>query len=129
MELLVVVAIISILASLVVTAVSNASVDSSRVIARQQQTAVQQALNNWISFHSTAPGGSIAASRTAYSNASSHLAKLALVGGYLDPGTYDHLSSHSVENRVESQALQRAGAYLTFSTWATGQYPMVNYNQ
>jgi len=127
-ELLVVVAIISILASMVVTAVSNAAVDSSRVVARQQQAAVQQALSNWLTFHSTAPGGSLTTTRLAYSNASANLAKLALINNFLDPTTYAHFTEHSTQTQIQSQALIRADAYLTFSPWTTGQYPSVDWN-
>lgn len=128
-ELLVVVAIVSILASMVVTAVSNAAVDSSRVVARQQQASVQQALSNWLTFYSTTPGGSLASTRVVYSNAESNLAKLALISGYIDPATYNHLLSNSSETEVRSSALTRAGAYLSFSGWTVGGYPSVDWNE
>lgn len=129
MELLVVVAIISILASMVITAVSNAAVDSSRVVARQQQASVQQALSNWLTFYSSAPGGSIASARVVYSNAETPLSKLVLINSYLDPATYNHLLSNSVETEVRSAALNRVGAHLTFSDWEVGGYPSVDWNE
>lgn len=48
-EVLLVLAIISIMAALVINAFSNASQDSRNVMARQQQATLQSALNNWVS--------------------------------------------------------------------------------
>ncbi|HYF34433.1 MAG TPA: type II secretion system protein, partial [Prosthecobacter sp.] len=42
------VAIIGIMASLVVSAISNASRDANRIVARQQQAAINEALQAWV---------------------------------------------------------------------------------
>ena len=47
-EVLVVIAIISILATLVINSFSNAAHDSREIIARQQQAVVQTAVSNWV---------------------------------------------------------------------------------
>ena len=46
-EVLVVIAIISILATLVINSFSNAAHDSREIMARQQQAVVQNAVSNW----------------------------------------------------------------------------------
>lgn len=125
-EILIVIGVISILSALIISAVSNATGDSSRVIARQQQAAVQQALNNWVVFHSTS-GSGIASTRTAYNNANTSLAKLALISDYLDPQSYAHFIENSTNSaQIESEALKRIGSHLAFSSWQSGDYPKVN---
>ena len=47
-ELLLVLGIISIMASIVINSFSNAAQDSRNVIARQQQATLQSAVNNWV---------------------------------------------------------------------------------
>lgn len=125
-ELLVTIVILSILASMVVTAVSNAAVDSSKVLARQQQAAVQQALNSWITTFSS-QGDGLEQARTVYNTAGNSLAKFVLISPFLDPGMAAHIQTNSTLDRLETSALQRAGAYMTLSGWPRGSYPTVNY--
>lgn len=126
-ELLVTIVILSILASMVVTAVSNAAVDSSKVLARQQQAAVQQALNTWITIYSSGEGGGMEQARTVYNTAGDSLTKFVLISTFLEPSMASHIQTNSTLDRLESSALQRAGAYLTLGGWAAGGYPAVNY--
>lgn len=126
-ELLVTIVILSILASMVVTAVSNAAVDSSKVLARQQQAAVQQALNSWVSTFSANTGGGIEQARTVYNTAGNSLTKFVLIAPFLEPSMATHIQTNSTLDRLESHALQRASAYLTLSGWSAGSYPTVNY--
>jgi len=54
-ELLVVIAIIAIMASIVISAFSNAAADSRLVLVRQQQAVVQEAVNSWLAYRSANP--------------------------------------------------------------------------
>ena len=47
-ELLLVLGIISIMASIVINSFSNAAQDSRNVLAKQQQATLQSAINNWV---------------------------------------------------------------------------------
>ena len=129
-ELLLVIAIIGILSTLIITTVSNATVDARTVMARQQQVTLQDALNAWVAANSsgklsdTNPPNTLQTARTAYGNASS---KLALLTNYLDPGTYNHLiDSGSTSTQVKSDAMNKIGVHLEFSAWAATNYPVVN---
>jgi prepilin-type N-terminal cleavage/methylation domain-containing protein len=129
-EMLIVIAIIAVLASMVVTAVSNAAFDSSHRIADQQQASLQQALSLWVS--STASTSSVARARELYNAATTHQAKLNLIAPYLDDRTRSHLTDLSAANRIESDALRRAGRFLTFTPWTVtngvSTYPVVANN-
>ncbi len=52
-ELLIVIAIIGVMASMVVAAFSNATQDARRVVVLQQQAVLQEALNTWITRESS----------------------------------------------------------------------------
>jgi len=51
-ELMMTLAILSVMASLIIGAFSNAASDTNRIVSRQQQAAVQAALNAWINSDS-----------------------------------------------------------------------------
>jgi len=121
-ELILVIAIIGIMSALIVAAIINAATDSRKVLARQQQTVVQEALNSWISF--TASGtSSLANAKTTY-NASGN--RLALISNYLDPTTYAHFTENTtVAAHPQTEAMVKTGQHLEFSTWGT-DYPRVN---
>lgn len=116
----------AVMASLVITAISNAAFDSRDVLARQQQAVVQQALNSWIARNSSG-NLDLATARTAYNGAATGLAKLALLQPYLDTSTYEHLTNFTTNaNQIASDAMIRNGLYLEFTTWDTNTYPRVN---
>ncbi len=120
-EVLLVVAIIGIMATLVISSISGASQSSAEVIARQQQAALQSALQTWIVR--TSATSSIAAVRSTYSASGT---KLALIGSYLDADTLAHFGASSTNaTQVRSEALNKIGKYLTFSTWSSTNYPRV----
>ncbi len=122
-EMLIVIAIISILGSMVITAVSNASQDSSRRVAEQQQVALQQALTAWIA--STAATSSLSEARSQYTTRLGGNTLLTAVEGYLDPHSRDHFSLSG--GNVTSDMLERSGAVLSFSPWTNrAEYPQVN---
>ena len=55
-ELLIVISVIGIMSALVISAFSNAAQDTRRVIARQQQASVQNAVNAWVTSKSSTDG-------------------------------------------------------------------------
>lgn len=121
-ELLITMAVIGVMSALIIAAITNASRDSSHVIARQQQVVLQEALNAWISAN-TSGTNTITRARTAYSAASD---KLALVRDYLQASTYDHLDDNTTAaNQIKSSAMNKAGVYLSFSEWNATNYPSV----
>lgn len=124
-ELLIVVAIIGILASLVIASFSNATQDSRDVIVLQQQAVVQGALNSWIAHASSAPN-SLSDAKTLYDAASTGAAKLALISPYLDSTTVSQFSAHgTVANALQSDAMEKTDHYITFSAWNAGSYPKI----
>jgi len=123
-ELLLVIAIIGILSTLIITTVSNASQDARTVVARQQQITLQDALNAWVAASSSGTN-SLQSARAAYASASS---KLALITNYLHPETYSHLtSSGSTSTQIKSDAMNKIGVHLEFSSWGTTNSPIVGW--
>lgn len=125
-ELLIVISVIGIMSALVIAAFSNAAQDTRRVISRQQQAAAQSAVNAWVTSHSATNG--LTGSRTVYNAAGSSLARLQLVGGYLDDATLAHFVANTdadSPNNVLSAALSKTGQYLLLGTWSTTSYPKV----
>jgi prepilin-type N-terminal cleavage/methylation domain-containing protein len=125
-ELLLVIAIIGILSTLIITTVSNATVDARTVVARQQQVTLQDALNAWVAASATGTN-TLQNARTAYASASTALTKLALLTNYLHPETYNHLVTYSTSTQVKSDAMTKIGVYLQFSAWGTTNYPIVGW--
>lgn len=126
-EMLLVVAIIGVMSSLIIAAISNSAADARLVIARQQQAVVQEALNAWISAQSAGTAG-IPGAKSSYTAAGTALAKLALVQNYLEPGTYEHFTNFSTgDSAVQSDAMAKIGVSLVFSAWnSSNAYPRVN---
>lgn len=123
-EMLVTIAVIGILTGLVITSISNAAGDARLVTARQQQAVLQGALNNWIAA-SASGTNSLTTVLTAYGNASGAAGKLALLQNYLQAGTYSEFTANSSGNKVQTDAMKKAGVHLEFSEWTTADYPMV----
>jgi len=115
-ELLVVIAIMAVLASLVVSAVSNATGDAANVIARQQQASAQQALNNYIASQ-TMGTNSLETVRVAYhTTADTDGKKWALILPYLDDSATNSFETNS--GVITSDAMQKNSQNLVFSGWA-----------
>ncbi len=126
-ELILVIAVIGIMSALIVAAIMNAASDSRSVLARQQQTVVQEALNAWITAKSSGTG-SLDTAKTAYTAATN---RLALIQDYLDPITYQHFTNYS-SNLIypQSDAMAKTGQHLEFTAWGTNNsYPRVNMTQ
>jgi prepilin-type N-terminal cleavage/methylation domain-containing protein len=125
-EMLIVIAVIGIMSALVIAAFSNAAQDTRRVIARQQQAAVQNAVNAWVNSKSQESG--LAEARRLYNLAGSSKGRVQLVGAYLDDATLAHFlnPSNTTNNaEVKSAALKKTGQYLSLGTWSAASYPKV----
>ncbi|MEZ0387144.1 MAG: type II secretion system protein [Verrucomicrobium sp.] len=136
-EALVTIAILSIMAGVLISAFSSATTDSSRMIARQQQAAIQSALNAWVNGDSnrvnvinTTTGASklrtIEEIRTDYNSRVTSLARLNLIAAYLDDPTKNHFfNSTKNADQIRSDALTATRQFITLPTWASGNYPQV----
>lgn len=137
-ELLLTIAIMSILTGLVVTTVSNASRDASRMVARQQQAEVQNAVNAWVVGNGRFPDNwadvtlrgkmrSQETMRALYNSYTTPLAKFNVIASYLDDSTSAHIISTTTNsNKLKSDALNNAKQYLSLPDWASGSYPKVD---
>lgn len=137
------IAIIGIMSSLVVSAISNASRDAHRVMGRQQQAAVQSALTAWVMAQtrvgSTAQVRSLESVRTTYNALGTTSARFNLLApnpsspdpnlraGFLDQTTADHFLDYTTgTDRLKTAALDNAKQYLTLPTWQSGDFPRVD---
>ncbi|MFN0078102.1 MAG: type II secretion system protein [Prosthecobacter sp.] len=137
------IAIIGIMSSLVVAAISNVSRDAHRVMARQQQAAVQSALTAWVMAQnrvgSTAQLRSLESVRTTYNALSTTSARFNqlipqptsadpnLRAGFLDQTTADHFLDYTTgTDKLKTAALDNAKQYLALPTWQSGDFPRVD---
>ena len=140
------IAIIGVMASLVVGAISNAARDTNRVVARQQQAAINEALIAWAMSQTRVPGRAqiqgIDEIRTAYNAISTTFARFELLlpdptaadpnarAGFLDQSTADHFLEYTTGvDQLKSSALEGAKQYITLPAWVEGDNPraeMVN---
>src|SRR5436190_7630453 len=91
-EMLLVIAIISILAGLVISNISNAAKDTRDVVARQQLAVVQEAVNHWVNHEvgrvgSSGTGKTVSQVMAAYNAADTASARYGLFRNYLDDAT------------------------------------------
>lgn len=138
------IAIIGIMAALAITAISNAARDSYRVVARQQQAAVQNALNAWVMAQlrvtNTAGVKSLETIRLEYNSKPTTSARFEMLkpkptstdpstrAGFLDSTTIEHFEEFNrggSAEKIKSQALYGSEQYLTMPTWAQGDEPKV----
>ena len=133
-EMLIVIAIISILAAMAISSFSNGAQDSREVLVRQQLATVQEAVNNWASRQIgrvTTSGGNpmtIEQVRTSYNAPTTATARLLLFQGYLDESTRAGITVNNTTGRMTTDAMLQTGYYLTLPAWATGSYPKVQIN-
>ncbi len=124
-ELLIVIAIIGVMASLVIASFSNATQDARGVVALQQQAVLQEALNAWITSASSGTG-SLQTARDTYTGEVTNGAKFALFESYLTDAWATRFETHpSVADALATDEMQRTGQYVKFSAWAAGDYPKV----
>ena len=136
------IAIIGIMSSLVVAAISNASRDAHRVMARQQQAAVNSALTAWVMAQtrvgSTAQVRGMESVRTTYNALPTSSARFNLLvpnpaspdpsvrAGFLDQTTADHFLDYTTgTDRLKTAAMDNAKQYLSLPTWQSGDFPRV----
>ena len=136
-EALMTIAIMGIMAALIVSAFSNAAADSNRIVSRQQQAALQSALNSWINGESNrvnvinATTGSaklrtIEEIRAAYNGSLTSLARLNLVAGYLDAVSANMFTSATANPaKIKSDSLNSTKQYISMPDWVTDDYPKV----
>lgn len=130
------IAIIGVMSSIVVAAISNATRDANRIVARQQQATLNGALNAWVMGNLRVATGanagqvlSIEDLRSQYNSRPTSLSRLLLIApdvgeGYLDTSTRDHFVEHSTNSgRIESAALKSARQHLTLPPWNSGEFP------
>lgn len=136
-EALVTIAILSIMAGVLISAFSNATTDASRMISRQQQAALQGAVNAWVNGDSNrvnvidASAGTgklrtVEEIRTDYNNRVTSLARLNLISAYLDDPTKNHFFDYTVNSdKIKSEALSATKQYISLPAWASSTYPQV----
>ncbi len=137
------IAIIGIMSSIVVAAISNASRDAHRVMARQQQASVQSALTAWVMAQghvgNTAQVRGLESVRTTYNALPTTLTRfnllvpnptspdLSLRAGFLDQTTADHFLDYTTNpNQLLTAALDNAQQYLSLPDWQSGDFPHVD---
>jgi type II secretory pathway pseudopilin PulG len=130
------IAIISVMSSIIIAAISNASRDANRIVARQQQAALNSALNAWVMGSMRVTSGvnegqlrSLEDIRAEYNGQSTSLAKLQLISpdatsGYLDESTRAHFIQYTNNSgRIESSALESGNQHITLPSWTSGEFP------
>ncbi len=130
-EMLLVIAIISVLAAMAISNFSNASQDTRAVVSRQQLAVMQEAVNHWANREigrvttSGGTGKSVAQVMGSYNGAADAQARFDLFKTYLDDSTLTSLSVDNGTGRITSQAMRDVGMYLTLPAWAASSYPKV----
>jgi prepilin-type N-terminal cleavage/methylation domain-containing protein len=136
-EALMTIAILGIMAAVLVSAFSSAATDASRMIARQQQAAIQAAVNSWVNGDSnrvnvvnattgTGKLRTVEEIRADYNSRLTSLARLNLVAGYLDSPTVAHLTSSTVNSgKIKSEALTATKQFISLPDWTATGYPQV----
>ncbi len=139
-ESLMVIAIMGLMATIIVTSFSNVNSDSSRIIARQQQAAVQNAVIAWVNsdtnrvnvINATTGTGkmrTIAEIQATYNAITTAQARFNLVASYLDNSTSSHITSSTTNSsKISSDALASSKQYIAMPDWVTGSYPTVTLN-
>jgi type II secretory pathway pseudopilin PulG len=130
------IAIIAVMSSIVVAAISNATRDANRIVARQQQATLNGALNAWVMGSMRVTSGanegqlrSLEDVRAEYNGQTTSLARLLLIApdatsGYLDESTRSHFIDYTNNSgRIESSALEAGNQHITLPTWASGEFP------
>ena len=152
LELIIVIAILGIMASLAVTNFANSASDAREVLGRQQQAAIQTAVNAWVADQTSSPVGfdvdgddsddyyrplSVAEARDLYNNKAADTPRtseerLTLVSGYLDDSSYSHFATQSAleaSTEVMSEAIRKLNWHIALPEWQPGSYPKVNLNR
>ncbi|MEM7145498.1 MAG: type II secretion system protein [Verrucomicrobiota bacterium] len=131
-EILLVVGLISIIGSMAISNFSNASQDTRRVVTRQQQAALQNAVNSWVA-RQISGNQTVAETRVIYNvdpgtgSARSAEDRLDLVATYLDDPTYLHFKDYTTDPaKVQTGAMDKLSYHLELPDWQNGSYPKVD---
>lgn len=122
-EMLIVIAIISILAAMAISSFANAAQDSREVLVRQQLATVQEAVNNWATRQIgkvTTTGGlpnTVEQARASYNAPTTTAARWALFSSYLEESSQSSFTVNSTTGRITTDAMLQTGYYLTLPTW------------
>jgi prepilin-type N-terminal cleavage/methylation domain-containing protein len=125
-EVLLTVALLGILTSVVVSALSNASRDAGRMVGRQQQGAINSAIQQWITAQTRHPTtGRVQSTNTIrgiYNAYGTSLAKLQAVGDYLSDQTLQHFLDYTTNSgTISSEALRNAKQVIELPAWGNGE--------
>ncbi len=124
-ELLLVISVIAIMGALAISHFSNASQDTRRVVARQQQAALQSAVNAWVAGQISGTA-SVEDARTAYNTPTTSKGRLDLIQNYIDDVTYDHFDENTTnDNQLKTASMSHLSYYLQLPAWSSGSYPKV----
>jgi prepilin-type N-terminal cleavage/methylation domain-containing protein len=131
-EILLVIGLISILGSMAISNFSNASQDTRRVVARQQQAALQNAVNSWVAKQISG-NQTVSQARILYNvdpdaaSARDAEDKLDLVRTYLDDTTYLHFKDFTADStKVRTAAMDKLSFHLELPDWQIDSYPKVD---
>ena len=136
------IAIIGIMSALALSAISNGARDANRIVARQQQAAIQESLISWVMGQArvgnTSQVRSLNGIRTSYNALATTYARFNQIlpnpastdpnikNGYLDTATAEHFEAYRVSaDRLYSAALKGSSQYLNLPTWQDGGFPTV----
>jgi type II secretory pathway pseudopilin PulG len=136
------IAVIGIMSTLALSAISNGARDASRIVARQQQAALGEALTSWVMAQTrvgnTAQLRSLKSLRNEYNTLGTTSARFNLLvpnpsssdvnvrNGYVDQSTADHFLEYSTgTDRLYTKALKSGKQYLSLPTWVDGSFPTV----
>lgn len=124
-ELLLVISVIAIMGALAISHFSNASQDTRRVVARQQQAALQSAVNAWVAGQISG-NNSVGAARATYNTPATSKDKLDLIAAYIDDVTYEHFDEHTADDdELQTASMAHLSYYLQLPDWSAGSYPKV----
>lgn len=130
-EALMTIAILGIMAAILIGAFSSTSADASKAISRQQQAAIQNALNAWVNSDSnrvtvinatagTAKPKTVEEIRVDYNSRTTTLARLNLIAAYLDDATKAHLFEYTTNSgKIKSEALTASRQFISLPDWTT----------
>jgi prepilin-type N-terminal cleavage/methylation domain-containing protein len=154
-EMLLVIAVISILASMVISSFSDAAQSTRDVVVRQQLAVWQSGLNNWVNsklgrvdtaIESTGAQVTLQALTNYYNTLTKTQRFTLLTGkdldattpdtdGYLDAMTGQHYLDMATKqgatdlNKIKSDAMIQTGRWIELPDWTMGGYPTVELHQ
>lgn len=127
-ELVIVIAVVGIMSALAIGAFSNGAEDAREIVARQQQAAIQTAVNGWV-VGQISGSQSVSQIRSTYNTSATSEARLNLVRDYLDDESYDHFYQQGQiqpSDEVTSEATRRLGWHISLGSWTDSSYPKVD---